>query len=269
MSEAQALIDDIAAEYPDLRSDAELLQLDQGTGTGEGEEAEGDADGGPQPGDMAGLTDEALRQFANAAAMHYELNQGDREGDGEGGEKHQQQQEEEYGDAAQSLAQVVSGSIPPPPRPTYETTHRAHPELTLQSPIIPSPVNVSAPPKRKRPSEEYVPTAQPIQAQGPRGKKHRLDGGAGEGGMIDPAITDDPSAAAGSSLSPRGMEGLVQQGMYGRVPPALQPMIAPQGQAQVSGRGRKPRAHGEEVLGMTDGGAEGSDGGRKENKDER
>lgn len=241
MSDAQALIDDIAAEYPDLRDDHDqdgMLHHPEGE-----------------------LTDEALRQFANAAAMHYELGQGregegeEKQGDGEAGEG---EYEEANGNPAASLAQVVSGSIPPPPRPTYETTHRPRldtVEMTLQSPT-------AAPPKRKRASEEFNATEQPIQAQGPpRGKKHRLDG-TSTTGVIDPSITN-PSDPTGV-LSPRIPD--LAPGIYAARGSAIQPMIAP----QPAGRGRKASARGhDEMMGMTDGGGEGSDPGRKENKDER
>lgn len=280
MSEAQALIDDIAAEYPDLRDHEDEQPFHDGL---PGDDVQGDGEGDEgQPGDMSGLTDEALRQFANAAAMHYELGRGEGETQGKEGQGDDEDAVEGLasGDAttypgAPELGepgQVVSGSIPPPPRPTYETTHPTHQRIdpnemtTLQSPVIAGP----APSKRKRPSEEAF--EQPLQAQGPpRGKKqHRLD--AVDAGLIDPSITNssDTSAAAAGALSPRDLAQYAPSSSS-RIPPVL--VIAPQPTQQPhAARGRKPSVRHDEMMAMgmtTDHAAEGSDTGRKENKDER
>ncbi|GHJ86719.1 hypothetical protein NliqN6_3121 [Naganishia liquefaciens] len=282
MSEAQTLIDDIAAEYPDLRDHEDEQPFHHGIPGDEDAQGEAEGDGG-QPGDMSGLTDEALRQFANAAAMHYELG---REGETPSHGKEGQGADDE--DAVEGLASgdayggnggelgepgqvVVSGSIPPPPRPTYETTHPTHRRIdpqemaTLQEPA-------SAASKRKRPSDEET-FEQPLQAQGPpRGKKqHRMD--LVDTGMIDPSIANSPDAAAGV-LSPRD---LAQANIYtntassSRIPPAL--VIAPQPTHQAhAARGRKPSARHDEMMTMgitADPAAEVPDTGRKENKDER
>lgn len=294
MSEAQALIDDIAAEYPELSRDDDQdgttlhedlhqasLQLEHdelADGEQHQESHDGvdalhvDDDGEHGQPDMAGLTDEALRQFANAAAMHYELNNGQDSGRDDEGDKgmhdvdHHHQSANDYVDP--SLSQVVSGSIPPPPRPTYQTTHspslRLDPaELNAMHDPTPEPSNSTGHNKRKR-GNSFIATEQPLQAQGDPSKKHRMTDPS-----VDPALEDDLRTNQDPIFA-----------SVSRAPMHVHP--APEGPpapptTTSTGRGKRAgtrvRSQGaEEMLGMTDGGAaggEGSDGGRKEGKDER
>jgi hypothetical protein len=294
MSEAQALIDDIAAEYPELSRDDDQdgttlhedlhqasLQLEHdelADGEQHQESHDGvdalhvDDDGEHGQPDMAGLTDEALRQFANAAAMHYELNNGQDSGRDDEGDKgmhdvdHHHQSANDYVDP--SLSQVVSGSIPPPPRPTYQTTHspslRLDPaELNAMHDPTPEPTTSTGHNKRKR-GNSFIATEQPLQAQGDPSKKHRMTDPS-----VDPALEDDLRTNQDPIFA-----------SVSRAPMHVHP--TPEGPPAPStttstGRGKRAgtrvRSQGaEEMLGMTDSGAaggEGSDGGRKEGKDER
>lgn len=315
MSEAQALIDDIAAEYPELSREDDQdgattlhedihqasLQLDQHDELAGDDGADDDGMQRHQhPGDdqhvdnlhggehgqfedMAGLTDEALRQFANAAAMHYEANNNGQEGGHErdnqdkgidhdaDGQDHHQQSTNEYVDP--SLSQVVSGSIPPPPRPTYQTTHS--PSIRLD----PSDLNTlhgSAPGdtnnnthKRKR-GDSFIATEQPLQAQAdPNAKKHRIESVDTPTGLSD----DNISSRAGLPDLPPPMHPGSRAPLHVQ---SLHPAVAP-APTPSSGRGRKAvgsrvRSQGaEDMMNMADGGVagEGSDSGRKEGKDER
>lgn len=222
-----ALIDDIAAEYPDLAAgdhaqehaagqegqegeDTEMghpgsatqeqeihhtdLALDDDDSTthhhhhddheiGVDELATGDDDGNVAE-EVGALTDEALRQFANAAAMHYDLNHHEHD-------EHVHQHDQEDGTMTHdgrgndeqldpSLTQVVTGSIPPPPRPTYQQhQHHAANAETPTTTSAATTASAAAGDKRKR--DEYDPASlhggameedqqrqhqqQPIQAQ--------------------------------------------------------------------------------------------------------
>jgi hypothetical protein len=301
MSEAQALIDDIAAEYPELSRDDDQdqttlhndlhtaslqLEYDELAAGGEEQGTHHDGvdglnvdhddhdhdDGGHNgPPDMSGLTDEALRQFANAAAMHFELNNGQDGGrDDEQGkgmhEVDQHQAGNEYVDP--SLSQVVaSGSIPPPPRPTYQTSHapslRLDPaDLASLHDATPQPPTSGTSHKRKR-GTSFTATEQPLQAQGDSSKKDRTNEA-----NLDPALGgDDPLRVN-------------QDPMFdvSRAPMHPAPDAAPAPPPPTTGRGKRgPGARVKsqgagEGMSMTEGGAgagEGSDGGRKEGKDER
>ncbi|KAJ9094489.1 hypothetical protein QFC21_006028 [Naganishia friedmannii] len=221
------LIDDIAAEYPDLagggegqhaEEDTEMvppgsaqeqgmhqsdLELDDSATQHHGHEMGVDELAGDvEVEEEGGLTDEALRQFANAAALHYDLNHheheqhDDHEHQQHDDHEHQQHQDEEQiqqdhhhheqgvptdgngGETEQldpSLAQVVTGSIPPPPRPTYHQHQQLHPHSTTQT--VAETTTTTTGEKRKR--DEYDPATlssisvggeapehpQPIQAQ--------------------------------------------------------------------------------------------------------
>lgn len=301
MSEAQALIDDIAAEYPELSREDDQdqttlhddlhqasLQLEHDELAGGEEQDQRPAhdgvdalhvvDDGAEHGqpDMSGLTDEALRQFfPNAAAMHYELNNAQDGGRDDGQDKGMHHQVDHHQSANDyvdpSLSQVASGNIPPPPRPTYHTTHSPSLRLdpadlaSLHDPT-PQPPTGSTSHKRKR-GTSFIATEQPLQAQGDPSKTHRTNETS-----LDPSLGDDPLRVAHDPHADISRTPM-HPGPDAVPPPPPQPSTTTTGRGK-RGPGARVRSQGaEEMLGMTEGGAgvagEGSDGGRKEGKDER